>query len=133
MLTRSQIMLIAAMMLSLHAAANAPAVSPQRTILQRHEQSEVAGKDIVIGTATLPSGTAIGFHTHPGDEIGYVLKGTLILKTRGQPDRILSAGDSFFNARGAIHSLAAAPGKDGGAAVSTWIVDQGKDLATPVP
>jgi quercetin dioxygenase-like cupin family protein len=133
MLTMSRISLFTVIALSLNAGADEPAPQPQRTILERHEQTDVSDKDIVIGTATLPAGTAIGFHTHPGDESGYVLKGTLILKTRGQPDRILKAGDSFFNARGAIHSLASAPGGDGGIAVSTWIVDRGKDLATPVP
>jgi quercetin dioxygenase-like cupin family protein len=62
-----------------------------------------------------------------------VLKGNLILKTQGQPDRALKAGDSFFNPRGAVHSLAVAPGADGGVALSTWIVDKGAPLATPVP
>jgi quercetin dioxygenase-like cupin family protein len=133
MLTMSRISLFTVIALSLNAGADEPAPQPQRTILERHKQTDVSDKDIVIGTATLPAGTAIGYHTHPGDESGYVLKGTLILKTRGQPDRILKAGDSFFNARGAIHSLASAPGGDGGIAVSTWIVDRGKDLATPVP
>jgi quercetin dioxygenase-like cupin family protein len=57
----------------------------------------------------------------------------LILKTRGQPDRALKAGDSFFNPRGAVHSLVAAPGGEGGVAVSTWIVDKGQPLATMVP
>jgi len=33
----------------------------------------------------LARGAATGFHTHPGDEIGFVKRGTLILKTRGQP------------------------------------------------
>lgn len=133
MLTLLRISLLAVIALSLNAAADEPAAQPQRKILERHDQTGVPGKEIVIGTATLPPGTAIGYHTHPGDEAGYVLKGTLILKTRGQPDRTLKAGDSFFNPRGAIHSLAAVPGGDGGVAVSTWIVDQGKDLATPVP
>jgi quercetin dioxygenase-like cupin family protein len=106
---------------------------PVRTVLERHDQSGVAGKEIVIGTAMLPAGTAIGYHTHPGDEAGYVLKGTLILKTRGQPDRVLKAGDSFFNPLGAVHSLVAAPGEEGGTSVSTWIIDKGRPLATPVP
>jgi len=128
----SQIALLAVIAVPLSTTADERA-QPQRVILERHEQSGVPGKDIVIGTASLPPGTVIGFHTHPGDEIGYVLKGTLVLKTRGQPDRILKTGDSFFNARGAIHSLAAAPGAEGGTAVSTWIVDHGKELATPVP
>jgi quercetin dioxygenase-like cupin family protein len=127
--------LITVVALGLNASADEPAASPQpvRTIFERHDQSGVPGKEIVIGSAMLPANTAIGYHTHPGDEAGYVLKGTLILKTRGQPDRMLKAGDSFFNPRGAVHSLVAAPGGDGGTGVSAWIVDKGQPLATPVP
>jgi len=127
--------LVAVAALSLNAAADEPktAAQPVRNIMERHDQSGVPGKEIVIGTATLPPGSAIGYHTHPGDEAGYVLKGNLILKTQGQPDRALKAGDSFFNPRGAVHSLVAAPGGDGGTAVSAWIVDKGQPLATPAP
>jgi quercetin dioxygenase-like cupin family protein len=125
--------LIAIAILSLNATADEPTAQPARNIMERHDQSGVPGKEIVIGTATLPAGSVIGYHTHPGDEAGYVLKGNLILKTQGQPDRALKAGDSFFNSRGAVHSLAAAPGSDGGMAVSTWIVDKGVPMATPVP
>jgi quercetin dioxygenase-like cupin family protein len=109
-------------------------VKPQatRTILDRHDQTGVPGKEIVLGTAELPAGASVGWHTHYGDEIGYVLKGDLILKTRGQPDQTLKAGDHFFNPRGAVHSLIAAPGTAGGTALSTWIVDKGKPLAEPV-
>jgi quercetin dioxygenase-like cupin family protein len=122
--------------LSLNALADEPKASspqPVRVILERHDQSGVPGKEIVIGTATLGPGASIGFHTHPGDEAGYVLKGSLILKTQGQPDRLLKAGDSFFNARGAVHSVVVAPGSDGAMAVSSWIVDKGEPMATPVP
>ena len=127
--------LIAVVALTVNAAADEPKASaqPVRTLFERHDQSGVPGKEIVIGSAMLPADTAIGYHTHPGDEAGYVLKGTLILKTRGQPDRMLKAGDSFFNPRGAVHSLVAAPGGDGGTAVSAWIVDKGQPLATPAP
>jgi quercetin dioxygenase-like cupin family protein len=119
----------------LTAAADEPAAGPQpvRTIFERHDQSGVPGKEIVIGSAMLPAGTTIGYHTHPGDESGYVVKGVLILHTRGQPDRTLHAGDSFFNVRGAVHSLSTVPGAGGGTAVSTWIVDKGQPLATAVP
>jgi quercetin dioxygenase-like cupin family protein len=127
--------LLAIAILSLNATADEPKPTsqPVRNVMERHDQSGVPGKEIAIGTATLPPGSVIGYHTHPGDEAGYVLKGNLILKTQGQPDRVLKAGDSFFNPRGAVHSLAAAPGSDGGMAVSTWIVDKGQPLATPVP
>jgi quercetin dioxygenase-like cupin family protein len=132
----SHIAFIAAAALTLNAAADEAKTSPQpvRTIFERHDQSEVTpAKEIVIGSAMLPAGTAIGYHTHPGDEIGYVLKGALTLKTKGQPDRDLKAGDSFFNPRGAVHSVVAASGGDGVTAVSTWIIDKGQPLATPAP
>jgi quercetin dioxygenase-like cupin family protein len=124
--------LIAIAVLSLNATADETTAQPVRNIIERHDQSGVPGKEIVIGTATLPPGSVIGYHTHPGDEAGYVLKGNLILKTQGQPDRVLKAGDSFFNPRGAVHSLGAAPVSDGGLAVSAWIVDKGQPMATPV-
>jgi quercetin dioxygenase-like cupin family protein len=129
-----QLSLLAITALSLNAAADEPkaATQPVRTILERHDQSGVAGKEIVIGTATLPAGSSIGFHTHPGDESGYVLKGPLILKVQGQPDRILKTGESFFNARGAVHSVAPGSGADA-MAVSSWIIDKGQPLATPAP
>lgn len=132
--------LLAASLVALASSTNAnadanaaKAAEAKRSILDRHDQDGVAGKEIVLGTAEFPKGAAIGWHTHSGDEAGYVLRGNLILKTRGKPDRALKAGDVFFNARGAIHSLEAAPDGDGGAVVSTWIVDKGKPLAEPVP
>jgi quercetin dioxygenase-like cupin family protein len=112
------------------AAANPP--QAKRTILDQHEQSGVPGTEIVLGTADIPAGGVVGWHMHDGDESGYVLKGNLVLKTRGKPDQVLKAGDHFFNPRGAVHSLAAAPGSDGGVALSTWIIDKGKPLAEPV-
>jgi len=128
-----QASLVTIIALSLNAVADEPKPQPQRAILERHDQSGIADKEIVIGTAVIPSGAAIGYHTHPGDESGFVLKGTLTLKTRGQPDRVLHAGDSFFNVRGAVHSVAADAAGEGGTAVSTWIVDKSAPLATPVP
>lgn len=132
-LAHASLLAIAALSLNATADEPKPAGQPERNIMERHDQSRVPGKEIVIGTATLPAGSTIGYHTHPGDEAGYVLKGHLILKTQGQPDRALKAGDSFFNPRGAVHSLGVAPGQKGGMAVSTWIVDKGEPLATPVP
>ena len=102
-----------------------------KTILQRNIQSGVPGKEIVIGTASFPTGAVIGFHTHPGDEAGYVIRGTITLKTRGEADKTLLAGASFFNASGAIHSVIA--GSGGATLVSTWIVDVGAPIATEVP
>jgi len=124
------LMLAGALCVSVRADDGPPQAA--RTIWERHDQSGVPGKEIVIGTAVLPPGSTIGYHTHAGDESGYVVKGSLILKTRGEADRTLQAGDHFFKVRGAVHSLVAPADGDGGTAVSTWIVDKGVPLATPV-
>jgi quercetin dioxygenase-like cupin family protein len=124
--------LVAALVLSVGALADDAKPQPQRTVLERHDQSGVPGKEVVIGTAMLPTGTSIGYHVHPGDEAGYIIKGSVIWKVRGQPDKTLKAGDSFFNPRGSVHSLVAADAGDS-LAISTWIVDKGQPMATPVP
>jgi quercetin dioxygenase-like cupin family protein len=124
--------LIAALALSVGAIADDAKPQPERKVLERHDQSGVPGKEVVIGTAKLPTGTAIGFHEHPGDEAGYVIQGTVIWKVRGQPDKTLHAGDSFFNPRGSVHSVVSADSGDS-LVISTWIVDKGKPMATPVP
>ena len=114
-------------------ADDAPtAAQAQRTILETHDLSGAPNQQVIVGTVTLPAGAAVGWHTHDGDETGYVISGHLVLKTRGKPDQALKAGDHFFNPRGAVHSLLAAPGTDGGTEVSNWIVDKGKPLAQMV-
>jgi quercetin dioxygenase-like cupin family protein len=123
--------LVVAAALSLGVAAEDAKPQVERAILERHDQAGVPGKEIVVGTVTLGPGGVVGFHEHPGDEAGYVVKGSVIWKVRGQPDKTLKAGDSFFNPRGSVHSIVGGDG--GGTAVSAWIVDKGKPLSTPVP
>ena len=129
-------LMVAALGLAFAASAfcqDKPAATPEvkRNILERHDQSGVDGKEIVTGTAEFPKGGMIGFHTHDGDEAGYVVKGEVIWRVKGQPDKTLKAGDHFFNPRGSAHSVVASG--DGGTVFSTWIIDKGKPMATPAP
>src|SRR5271165_5984256 len=75
-------------------------------------------------------GASIGFHTHAGDEAGYVARGSITLKVRSEADHTVNAGETSFNVRGAVHSVVA--GTDGATVVSTWIVDKGTPLANAV-
>src|SRR3989442_14993631 len=47
-------------------------------------------------------GGAAGKHTHPGEELGYVLEGTLQFEIAGQPPRTLNAGEVFFIPAGVV-------------------------------
>ena len=133
--TRAALSTIAAVILeSVAQAADGPQ-SPQESVVREifghFDQSEVAGKEVVTGTVTLQPGAQVPFHTHPGDEAGYVVRGSVIWKVRGQPDKRLHVGDSFFNPRGSVHSLIA--GQSGAKVFSAWIVEKNKPLSSPAP
>lgn len=122
--------LLSATLLSCAQASADPSV-PVRTILERQPLSGVAGKEVVLGTAELPAGAVIGWHTHRGEEAGYVLRGSLLLRIRGQPDRLLKAGDHFINPKGHEHTVSTTADGEGALVVSTWIVDADQPLAEP--
>jgi hypothetical protein len=60
-----------------------------------------------------------------------VLKGSIVLQSKGQPDRKLMAGDSFFNSRRVMHNVIA--GSEGATVLSTWVVDKGLPMLMPQP
>ncbi len=103
----------------------------KRTVLQTHPLS-VPGHDGVTALAELPPGGLAARHTHPGEEIGYVLEGTATLEVEGQPTRTLKAGDVFFIPAGTPH-LARNAGTVPWKIVGTYVLETGKPLATPAP
>ncbi len=82
--------------------------------------------------AVLVAGGSSVRHTHPGEEFGYVLEGTATFELAGQPPLALKPGDSFFipaNTPHIAHNGGTTPLK----LISTYIVETGKPLSTPVP
>jgi quercetin dioxygenase-like cupin family protein len=102
-----------------------------RTVLQQHALG-VAGREGVQVMVELAAGGAAPRHTHPGEEFGYVLNGTATLDIAGQPLLTLKPGDSFFIPANTPH-VARNPGTTSWKAISTYIVESGKPLATPAP
>jgi quercetin dioxygenase-like cupin family protein len=94
---------------------------------------DVAGTPRVarLGTAVFPPGAAFAAHTHPGEEISYVIEGEVIFTVAGHPPKHLQAGDSFAVPRDTVHQASTPPGKTA-RVVAVWVVDQDKPLATPV-
>ncbi|HEY0189672.1 MAG TPA: cupin domain-containing protein [Kofleriaceae bacterium] len=111
-------------------SASAQAPGFKRTELARHDLA-AAGREAVIARGEFAAGAAPPRHTHPGDELGYVLAGELTVEIDGAPPVKLVAGDTFFVPAGAIHT-ARNTGKLPAVAISTYIVEKGKPLATPV-
>jgi quercetin dioxygenase-like cupin family protein len=44
-------------------------------------------------------------HVHPGFILGYILDGELRFQLEGEHEKVLSAGDVFYEAPGSIHLL----------------------------
>ena len=100
----------------------------KRIPLQRFE---VPGTmfETVIGIAEIAPDVAIGRHTHPGPESGYVLGGGFVLLIDGQAPRLLKTGDSYQVPAGTVHDAKAGP--EGAKVIATYVVQKGMPLATP--
>ncbi len=115
--------------LALYVAAAQPS-DIRRTELQRHDLS-VAGREVVQVRVDFGPGAAFGRHTHPGEEIAYVIEGSLEYQVEGKPQVTLEAGEVLFIPAGMIHA-ARNVGKGNGAELATYIVEKGKPLVAMV-
>jgi quercetin dioxygenase-like cupin family protein len=102
-----------------------------RVVLQDQPLS-VPGRHAVAARADFGPGAAAGLHSHPGEELGYILEGTVELLVKGRPAVTLKPGDVFYIPSGVPHD-GRNPGTTNAALLSTFVAEQGKPLATPVP
>ncbi|HEY2849492.1 MAG TPA: cupin domain-containing protein [Gemmatimonadaceae bacterium] len=125
-----------AVILTVAALAFTGALAPQqpafkRTVLQQGDLS-VAGHEVISAVADFEPRATPGRHTHPGEEIGYVLEGTFLIEQEGKAPVTLKTGGSFLIPAGKIHN-ATNTGTGPGKILATYIVEKGKPLATPAP
>ncbi len=110
-------------------AAQAPTF--KRTVLQQADLSS-AGREVVQAVADFEPKATPGRHTHPGEEIGYILEGTFLVEQDGKAPVTVQAGGTFLIPAGTIHN-ATNTGAGAGKILATYIVEKGKPLATPAP
>ena len=108
------------------ARAQQPTIT--RTTLQQVDLS-IPGREVVTVRAEFPVGGTSGRHTHPGDEVTYVMEGTLSLEVEGAPARTVKAGQAFVVPAGKIHNATAQGGKV--VAVANYLIEKGKPVTTP--
>jgi quercetin dioxygenase-like cupin family protein len=107
--------------------ADALAARLKRTELQ-NSASSIPGRKIVQVLTEIPCGVESGWHIHPGEEVGYILAGTVRMMILGQPALTLQAGDPFLMPPRTPHNaLDIGPGT--GQMLSTYIVEAGQPLA----
>ena len=124
---RSLVLTVAAFGLTAAVAAQQPAF--KRTVLQQADIS-APGREVITAVADFEPRATPGRHTHPGEEIGYVLAGTFLVEQDGKAPVTLSAGGTFLIPAGTVHN-ATNTGAAAGKILATYIVEKGKPLATP--
>ena len=100
----------------------------KRTDLQQHDLG-IPGREVVQVRVDIAPGVLAPDHSHPGEEIVYVIEGTLEYRLEGKPPVTLKAGEVLFIPAGTVHS-ARNVGSVNAAELATYIVEKGKPLVT---
>jgi quercetin dioxygenase-like cupin family protein len=100
----------------------------KRTNLVQHDLS-IAGREVVQVRVDIAPGVLAANHSHPGEEIAYVIEGVLEYRLEGRAPVTVKAGETLFIPAGTIHS-ARNVGTGNAAELATYIVEKGKPLVT---
>jgi len=100
----------------------------KRTELQRFP-SPLPGWEIVQTLVEIPEAIASGRHSHPGPEVGYIVRGDVAMEFDNRPTLTLRTGDPFHIPPGVIHN-ARNIGTVTTKMLSTYVVDETKPLTT---
>jgi quercetin dioxygenase-like cupin family protein len=85
------------------------------------------GREVVQVRVDFPPGLVAAKHSHPGEELVYVIEGVFEYQLEGEPAVTLKAGDVLFIPAVKIHSVKNI-GSGNGAELATYIVEKGKPL-----
>jgi len=105
-------------------AASVPGT--RRVELQRHDLS-IPGREVVQLRVDFDPGVSFPRHRHPGEEIIYVLEGSIEYAVEGSPTKTYKAGEALTVPAGVIHS-AKNVGSTNAAELGTYVVEKGKPL-----
>jgi quercetin dioxygenase-like cupin family protein len=101
----------------------------RRIDLLKHDLT-VPGREVVQTIVEIEPGATSSRHSHPGEEIAFVLEGaSLEYQIEGRPPVTLKPGETLFIPARAVHA-AKNVGTRRGAELATYIVEKGKPLLT---
>jgi len=98
-----------------------------RTDLQRHDLG-IEGREVLQARVDFAPGAYFPRHTHPGEEIIYVLSGTIEYEIAGKLATV-KAGDVLFVPDGVVHA-ARNVGDTRASELATYVLEKGKPLST---
>jgi quercetin dioxygenase-like cupin family protein len=101
-----------------------------RTDLQHHDLS-VPGREVIQNRVEIGREAPYVRHKHPGEEIIYVLEGTLQYDIDGQPPITANAGESLIVPAETVHAVRNV-GTGNAAELATYVVEKGKPFLVVV-
>lgn len=112
------------------AAAQAQQPGLRRTDLLQHDLS-VPAREVEQVRVDFDPGAVSIKHSHPGEEVAYVLEGSLEYQLEGRPPVTLHAGETLFIPAGVAH-VAKNVGSGNASELATYIVEKSEPLVIPV-
>jgi quercetin dioxygenase-like cupin family protein len=101
-----------------------------RTDLQQHDLS-TPGREVIQNRVDIGPEAPPIRHKHPGEEIIYVLKGTLEYELDGRPPVTLTEGDVLLVPAETVHAVRNV-GSGNAAELATYFVEKGKPFLVVV-
>ena len=101
----------------------------ERTPLMKEDLS-IPGREVVQVRVDFPEGVSAARHSHPGEELVYVIEGVLEYQLDGRPPVTMKAGDVLLIPYGTPHAVKNV-GSGNAAELATYIVEKGKPLLMP--
>jgi quercetin dioxygenase-like cupin family protein len=121
---------VATIVLTVSVAGAMGAAQPRPTGTTRHDLQHhdlsIAGWETLQARVDFAPGASFPAHKHPGEEIIYVLEGTIEYVVEGKPVT-LKAGDVLFVPYGTVHA-ARNVGAGNAAELATYVIEKGKPL-----
>lgn len=111
-----------------HSFVHDPTAGVTRTLLQENP-SPAKGWKTVQTLVEIPRRRESGRHSHPGGEVGYIVRGDVSMEFDDGTSLRLRTGDPFFIPSGTIHN-ARNVGRVTTMMLSTYVVDETKPLVT---
>ena len=97
-----------------------------RTDLQQHDLS-IPGREVIQNRVDLETNAPAIRHWHPGEEIIYVLQGSLEYEIDGQPPMTVNAGGALTVPAEAVHAVRNV-GDGIATELATYVVEKDKPL-----
>ena len=131
--------LLSALTLSVTMSAAATAMAQQAapattvTPLLKQVLADVPGREVMVITLDIPPGGGSAPHRHPGHHVfGYVLEGSYKLKLDQGEEKILTKGQTFYEAPGQLHAVSAnASATEPAKVLAVIVAESGKPVTVP--